>query len=178
LIAFSQFEDSIRSLGQARTGQPPNLSVDPDGVVHFAQREQQLRAGSYSLDAAIAEEMPYLEESYAQKWALSETHIARFRQIAELCRDHRIRLVVSLMPDHPRAIERLRSIGWQENREHVLALLEQEQARGLMFDLYDFSGIDRFGGTPDAFINATHVTAVNAEKMLMPMLRTLSDAVQ
>jgi hypothetical protein len=178
LIAFSQFEDSIRTLGQARTGQPPNLSVDPDGVVHFAQREQELRAGSYDLDAAVAEEMPYLEESYARKWQLSETHTARFMQIVELCHSYGIRLVVSLMPDHPRAIERLRSLGWEENRDRLLALLKQEQARGPWFDLFDFSSIDRFGGTSDAFINATHVTAPNAEKMLAPMLQTMSDAVQ
>ena len=178
LIALSQFEDSIRTVRQARTGMPPNLLVDPDGIVHFAQREQQLRAGSYNLDAAIAEEVPYLEESYARKWPLSETHIARFEQIIALCRQHGIRLLVSLMPDHPTAIARLGSFGWQENRNRVLALLKQEQERGLAFDLYDFSGIDRFDGTPDAFINATHVTEPNAEKMLGPMLQAMGNAVQ
>jgi hypothetical protein len=109
---------------------------------------------------------------------LSETHIARFEQIVVLCRQHGIRLMVSLMPDHPTAIARLGSLGWQENRGRVLALLKQEQERGAAFDLYDFSGIDRFGGTPDAFINATHVTEPNAEKMLQPMLQAMGNAVQ
>jgi len=178
IIAFSQFLDSLRSIAQARTGRPPNLTVEPDGVVRFEERERQIREGQYDLDSAIDEELPYLRESYGRRWAFSPVHISRFRQIAQLCDQHGIRLVVWLSPEHPRAVAALRDLGWEQDRSQVLDLLRAQRASGLRFDLYDFSTIDRFQGTPDGFINATHVRQSNAEKILERLLAGTGDAVQ
>jgi hypothetical protein len=178
LISFGQLSDSVQSIRQARSGRAPNLSVDDNGLVHFAERERRMAEGAYDLAAAIREELPYLEENYSKRWPVSPAHTHWLEQIALACRDHGVRLVVYLAPDHPSAVERLQQFGWAANHARVLSLIQAERAQSAPFDIVDLSTIDTFGGAPEAFVNATHVTDVNARRMLDVLLRGTGRAVQ
>jgi hypothetical protein len=169
VVSSAQLLDSIRSVRQHRAGQPPNLMMDGDGVVHFASREDAMAHGRYDVQAAIAEEIPYEEELFREGHRVADVQIERFRAIAAAARAAGVKLVVWLSPVHPALIDVLRPLGWDQQRRLVVALLERLQQEE-RFELYDLSTIDRFGGGTNGFLNATHVTASNADRIVDVLL--------
>ena len=178
LISFGQLTDSVQSVRQSQSGRAPSLTVDGNGVVHFAERERRMAEGTYDLAAAIREELPYLEENYGKRWPVSPVHSRWLEDIANACQDRGVRLVVYFAPDHPDAVTKLVPLGWQENHDRMLAVAGEERARGAAFDIIDLSTIDRFGGSAEAFVNATHVTTLNAQRMLDVLLKGTGRAIQ
>jgi hypothetical protein len=169
LVSLSQLMDSARSIRQQRTGLSPNLSMSSDGVVRFASREEAIARGGYDVQAAIAEEIPYEEELFRAGHAISDVQVRRFRALAQAAATHGVELVVWLSPVHPRLIDVLRPLGWDRQRQMVVSLLERLQQTE-RFALHDLTTIDRFGGRSSEFINATHVTSWNADRILNTLL--------
>jgi hypothetical protein len=85
--------------------------------------------------------------------------------------------VVVLTPTQPEVLGAIRKAGWDERHDEVLRMLGQLQ-RHYRFSVADMSGVEAFGGDPNGFFDATHMTRENQRRMIDAVLDRTGDTLR
>jgi len=153
LLTLQETWASLRVLGLELTGRPaPAYSFGSDGMIR----------GPESPPPRLLDQK--VDESLAATWGpsnfandrLSPESIIQIRQLLDLCRDHRAKVIVYLPPYHPRAVTRyLKESQFSSVRSQLLERLAS-WATEYPLRFYDFTEVSRFGGREDMFDDASH----------------------
>jgi hypothetical protein len=73
--------------------------------------------------------------------------------------------LVVLTPMQPEVLTAARRAGWDQRRDEVLRLLEESREQ-YHFEVVDMTGVETFGGDPEGFFDATHMTRENQRRMI------------
>ncbi len=160
---------SLRVLGLQITGRPEALysRIEPDGMLRPRTTQPLAEA---------------LTESLAQNWspaalggeALHPVPLEQLRELLEIARGQRTRVVVYLAPFHPRALERYRAGSHFESLNRQLLARLAAWSREYPVTAHDFTDIASVGGAPDGFTDASHPDAAGDRSIvdaLLPELR-------
>ena len=116
ILTLDQTSESISSLTRlfkSKAGQS-KLEYRPDGFSVQIEREDEITAGTFNLNARIDSRVrKYPERSFAlsEFKGLSERREQYWTDLLDLCHEHGIKLYVVMPPAHPRLIQLLDELG-------------------------------------------------------------------
>ncbi len=151
-----------------RENKSQNKVVEPDGTLLLRDREEEIKAGTFNLQAVL--------DGRVRKYAARSLHLAgydkpsaeRLRYLDDLldyADRHHITLHIYITPYHPRLWEVLRPLpGISVLRETRREVQQHCLAHGV--HLIDFGYIERFGGSPDQFYDEIHMWPSNQARLL------------
>jgi len=93
-----------------------------------------------------------------------------FERTLQLFNLHGVEPVLVVMPYHPKALAAFRAAGWDAKERAFKAYLAGLRGR-YRFKLVDYTEIAAFHGSPDEFYDGAHVTATNARRILVQLLK-------
>jgi hypothetical protein len=100
---------------------------------------------------------------------------AYFERTLGLYNLHDVEPVLVIMPYHPAALTAFRAAGWGVKEDAFKAYLRS--LRGTYrFHLVDYTDIASFQGTEDGFYDGAHITAENARRILVHLVRDAPEA--
>lgn len=98
-----------------------------------------------------------------------------FERTLRLYNLHGVEPVLVIMPYHPAALAAFRAAGWGAKEDAFKAYLEGLRGK-YRFHLVDYTDIAAFGGAEDGFYDGAHVTAQNARRILVQVVRDAPEA--
>jgi hypothetical protein len=164
LLTLEQTEASLHLLRVEIEGRSqPHYWFDPDGFGHFKAYSAAEAVDAYLLEAAKPHHFRFK--------ALSAYHLGQLDRFLDLCREHRMAVIVYVPPYHPRlAALWNRETRLPELKAQLLGALARRQAAGTL-EVHDFSRLESFGGTERMFLDALHPDEEANGRMLDIMLR-------
>jgi hypothetical protein len=138
--------------------------ISPDGTVKTPSSDKA-QAGPKAV-ARWSEEERDQYRSFTRLDAGAETYVEK---TLDLFASWGGSGVVVLTPTHPEVLPAARDAGWERRHAELLRLLERLQQE-YDFAVVDMTSVDAFGGDPDGFFDATHMTTENQRLMVDAVL--------
>jgi hypothetical protein len=154
----------------------PLRQLEPDGYVHWLDRETERAEGRLDLNTRIRETIGDYKPRFASD-DISEDRLHYLESTLQYCHEHGFRAVVFLTPWHPRVIEALQPMGFSRRHDAILKRVSaMSEASGAQ--VYDFSDVSSFDGIADGFFDGIHIDERNASRLTARLLVGSEHAVQ
>jgi hypothetical protein len=146
--------------------------ISPDGTVKTPP-SSEAKAGPKALRTWSEEELAQYQ-GFSGLDAEAETYVEKTLQLFASWGGKGI---VVLTPTQPDVLTAAQKAGWDERHDEVLRLLERLQQQ-YDFAVVDMIGVESFGGDPDGFFDATHMTRENQRRMIDAALKEAGETLR
>jgi hypothetical protein len=169
LFGEDAFESGLRRLWhhlRPARGERPYY-FGPDGLQFEARRDEQIRRGTYSFEAATAKQAARLQGLAADRFdELSPVRVALFRTVLRDARAAGATIDVFMTPMSP-VLTRARSFSQIRQREADLDVLLSQLERDGMLRYHRLAEVEDLGRDPEGFYDGAHMTATTATQVLL-----------
>jgi lysophospholipase L1-like esterase len=154
----------------------PLQRVDPDGLVHWIAREQDMARGNRGFPSRLSAHVRDFGNPFLADSSFTEERWREFRELLDEAHAHRVRTLVFVTPVHPELMSRLPRgyrawhASWAERVKDICA------AHGAEFR--DFTDPASFGGSPKDFYDGVHYDDTNAALLVRALIGQTDHAVQ
>ena len=176
LVSWKQTTSSLSAIRKSIRAkeESPHEWFQPDGLIVYDKREREIAEGSYDFESAIDYSKREYKQLYSGYQKLSRRRIACFQKTVETCREAGTRVVVLLTPMHPELVDYLaESTTYFDRRAELVELLQDQSGQG-EFAFLDLSDLDKFGGSPERFVDGIHPLESNT-RLIIDQLATLKN---
>lgn len=174
LIEIEQLMSSLRVIGRTigNFQELPVESYRSNGMATYPQYDSEIDAGTFDLEAVLDERVPHYPEGafgLANFTELSESRMALWEELINLCVERDIMIYSFMAPSHPRLLELLNELDamwiFQETSDFVERTVTD--AGGVY---RDYTNLESFEGNPDWFYDEVHMWTSNADLLLENLL--------
>lgn len=150
--------------GQGRELSPDNRFAARGNLVHNSYDARVERGVPFerTLAGYLASLVPRAGAPASYDSARARKYFERTLQLFNL---HDVEPVLVIMPYHPTALAAFRAVGWGAKEKALKTYLKSLRG-AYRFHLLDYTDIESFRGSRDAFYDGAHVTAANARRIL------------
>lgn len=149
----------------AKDAPPSEVAFDPDGYLHYLAMEQQVKAGTFKLNAA--QNLANYTERYNVTPTLNPERVALFEKALALAQETGIKVRLFATPFHPDMIKGLKQVeAYNQVQAAALPYLQALPSRFPNVTFHDFTDVASFGGDPNAFFDGVHYRQDNGRLIL------------
>lgn len=174
-VLFGQdaFQYGLRSiwftLRPAGRGHPNYFG--PDGIEFEPERDEQIRRGTYSFEAATAKQARRIKRLAADSFdRLSPSRVALFQAVIHAARADGAQIDVFVAPMSP-VLSKARSFSQIPQREAELDALLSQLERDGMLRYHRLTEVEDLGRDPVGFYDGAHMTESTATRVLLRLFR-------
>jgi hypothetical protein len=177
-LSWEQTAQSIRSLQLAATGYPADkVRFDADGYLHYLDHEQAKASGTFVLDSHAT------TQAYLQRFAgmrhVSERRRAVFETLLRETAQAGVRVRTFITPLHEDLVTALKKErDFDHLRTEVVTMISELQRQYPHFTNEDFTEVQSFSGSPQAFYDGAHIDDQNADRLIDTLYGKRADALQ
>lgn len=178
LFSASYLRLSLDQVYLVASGRRPSPAqrLDPDGLVHWLDREEDMAHGNRGFDSRLAAHVRDFGTPFMTDSTFSEERWREFGEMLARTRTAGVQTIVFMTPVHPELMARLPR-GYAAWHAEVA-----RRARSMSLrhgaDFRDFTDPSSFGGLSDDFFDGVHYDDRNAVRLVRALLRPGRDAVQ
>lgn len=168
LVGATTVKSDFQTLGQMATAKPgetrlfQNVSL-PDGLVIWPRYEEEIKKGSYDLDAKLKWSIATFKPAYGSFTALYQPRIDVFRALLEQARKDGVAVDAFIPPLHPRGYKEL--IQLSARTAELRRVLTDLGNEGLLRYVPDVRLSD-INGDPNAYYDFQHMKVENGDKIV------------
>jgi hypothetical protein len=155
---------------------PPARRVDPDGLAHWLDWEEDMAHGNKGFDRRLAAHVREFGGPFVADSTFSDERWREFDELLEQTRAAGIRTIVFKTPMLPALVSRLPR-GYASWHDEVARRVKAASLRHGA-DFRDFTDPASFGGSLDDFFDGVHYGDRNAALLARALTQPRSDAVQ
>lgn len=149
----------------AKDAPPSGVAFDPDGFLHYLAMEQQVKAGTFQLNAA--QNLANYTERYKVPAILNPVRVGLFELLLTRAQEKGIKVRLFATPFHPDMTRGLKQVEtYNQVQAAALPYLQALPSRFPNVTFHDFTDVASFGGDPNAFFDGVHYRQENGRLML------------